>query len=209
MSKHNFGKRNIFTRAICLSIGLIFLMNTNKLVAQEGFIGEIRMFAGNFAPRGWAFCDGREINILDNTALFSILGTQYGGDGQKTFALPDLRARFPMGAGKSNDGTQTYPGEKGGNRTVSITTQNLPPHQHPIRVSTEVGNTDDPQGNTLSIGVTPDLYKLKSFTTSQPNVPLNINTEQPVGSGQPVNVMPPYTTINFIICVEGDFPSRN
>ena len=182
---------------------------SNKTYAQEQFLGEIRMFAGTFAPSGWRICDGSLLQIRQNTALFSLLGTMYGGDGRETFAIPDLRGRFPMGTGAPNyGGNNVMPGSVGGRREVGLQVINLPAHSHSINVSTEKGDTDDPTGSVIAVGETPDLYKIKSFNKKTPNATLSPSTVSPAGQGLPVNVTNPYTGINFIICVQGAFPSR-
>lgn len=176
---------------------------TNFSQAQEGFIGEIRMFAGNFAPRNWAFCDGQLLSISSNTALFSILGTQYGGNGQTTFALPDLRGRFAMHAGNGPGLTPRFQGQMGGSEGHILTVNNLPSHSHVIAIpSAEEGESDLPNGNYLS-GNGINGFKATSDGT------LGSFNSGNTGNSEAVNHIPPYTTVRYIICLFGTYPSRN
>ena len=165
--------------------------------AQEGFIGEIRMFAGNFAPRTWAFCHGQLLPIAQNSALFSILGTSYGGDGRTTFALPDLRGRAPIGAGNGPGLADYRLGQKGGAETFTLTTQNMPMHAHTIPTFAVDPNASAAfvQGNTA-------IMTLGNAATG------TINSTN-MGSNQPVNNIQPYIAIHYIICLQGTFPSRS
>ena len=172
---------------------------------MEPFIAEIIMFGGNFAPRGWAFCDGQLLPINQNQALFSILGTTFGGDGRTTFGLPDLRGRVPVHPGTGPGLSNRRLGAKGGTETNTLTSANLPPHQHNIRIplSDEDSNTDESSGNYLSAG---EIYR----TAPAPNqfYGSNIKTEN-TGSGQSVNNMQPFQGVNFIIALIGIYPSRS
>ncbi|QES90974.1 phage tail protein [Rhizosphaericola mali] len=168
------------------------------------------MFAGNFAPSGWAFCDGSILPINGNAPLFSLLGTMYGGNGSSTFALPDLRGRFPIGMG-NGAGSNIQTGRTGGASTVTLTTSNLPAHTHTFNVYD--GNATDslkPAGNTLSVPLSADLIPLRSqYSTNAPNATISSQSIGTTGNGTAVNILPPYTGINFIICVSGIFPSRD
>lgn len=176
-----------------------------KVSAQDAFTGEIRMFAGNFAPKNWAFCDGQIMSIVENPALFSILGTTYGGNGITFFALPDLRGRVPigprLGPGLSDRGL----GETGGAEKVTLNTTQMPAHAHPIQVSSAVGSTD----NAAAAGVVP--ARNASATPSYSSADLTTNGSQTsnVGGSQPHENMPPYLGINFIICLNGIHPPRD
>jgi len=181
---------------------------SNRAQAQEPFIGEIKMFAGNFAPNGWLLCEGQTLNISSNEALYSILGTYYGGDGISNFKLPDLRGRFPMGAGSASNGQNYNVGQTGGNNTVTLTTAQMPAHTHSLAVSNTEGNTDNPQGATIAVGTTPDLYKVKSFSTTGPTSTLAPSTVTPSGNNQPIDITPRYIGIRYIICIAGIYPSR-
>jgi microcystin-dependent protein len=176
---------------------------------SEPFIGQVMMFAGNFAPRGWAFCQGQLLSIAQNTALFSILGTTYGGNGQTTFALPDLRGRYPMQPGQGPGLSPRTLGEQGGSETVTLISTQMPAHTHSHTAFAEAGDSISPQGNfnaglTLSgSGTQESLYASSANTTMNP---ASIGV---AGGSQPHNNMPPFLCINFIIALEGIFPSRN
>lgn len=173
--------------------------------AQEQFIAEIRLFAGNFAPRGWAFCHGQILPIAQYTALFSLLGTTYGGNGQTTFALPDLRSRVAIHQGQG-PGLSSYSlGEQGGTETNTLNASQLPVAAPSLNARNEVGNTDDPTNAVLakpSNGVM--IYR--SGTSA--NVNMNAASISGLGGGQPVNNIQPYLGLNYIICLEGIYPSR-
>lgn len=171
---------------------------------MEPFIGQIIMFGGNFAPRGWALCDGQLLAISQNQALFSILGTTYGGDGRTTFALPDLRGRTPVHEGQGPGLSNIRLGERGGNETTTLSVANLPPHGHTniIPANDQGGNTDDPTSAFIAAN------GLNSFSDSQ-TVNLNGGTTTNTGSGQSFSNRGPYTAVNFIIALVGTFPSRN
>lgn len=164
-------------------------------------LGQITMFGGNFAPRFWADCNGQLLAIASNAALFSILGTTYGGDGRTTFGLPDLRGRLPMHTGTGPGLTPRTLGQRAGSETTTLSVLNLPSHGHAISAKAE-GNTDDPTNafvagdGTNSFGTTSDLT-------------MNGNSVSPTGGNQPFNNMPPFSVIRFIIALQGVFPSRN
>lgn len=172
----------------------------------DAYVGEIRIFAGNFAPKGWALCNGQLMAISANTALFSILGTRYGGDGKSTFALPDLRERAPMHQGQGPGLTPRELGAAGGASTVTLTTAQMPQHVHLANCQT-TPVTDSPSGaiwaNTAGRGA-PTIYApLANSTTT-----LNPQTLGVTGNSQPHNNMQPYLAMNFIICLQGMFPPR-
>ncbi len=172
------------------------------------FIGEIRMFGGNFAIIGHAFCNGQLLSIAQNTALFAILGTTYGGDGRTTFALPDLRGRVPIHFGQG-PGLSSYAlGQKGGNETVTLTTNEIPAHSHPVTATTNANS--GPAGDTLPNG---NFLAEGNSYNSASNAQMNANAVQVTlgnaGGSQPHNNIQPYTCINFIIALQGIFPSRN
>ncbi len=183
----------------------IFL--SGPLLAQEPFLGEIRMFAGTFAPRGWAFCDGQLLQISQYSALFSLLGTTYGGDGRTTFALPDLRGRAPIHAGQGAGLTRRVLGERGGQETVTLTVAQMPSHNHTAQVNADssVAMNDKPENGlpARNAAATP-VYG------DDPNTTLNNSavTVQNNGGSQPHPNMQPYITVNYIIAITGIFPSR-
>ncbi|WP_208328361.1 phage tail protein [Flavobacterium poyangense] len=184
---------------------------------MEEYIGIVKLFAGNFAPRGWALCNGQILSIAQNAALFSILGTTYGGNGQTTFALPNLQGAVPIGVGTGNGGTYVL-GEAAGTPSTSILTSNLPAHVHTGAGTIAVANTNSTAsiptagasiaipGSIISRVFTPTL----GFATSTPNVNLATSiTTGITGSNIPISIMQPYLTMTYIICTEGIFPSRN
>jgi microcystin-dependent protein len=183
---------------------------------MEVYIGFIMMFAGNFAPKGWAFCNGQLLPISQHTALFSILGTTYGGDGITTFALPDLRGRFPMHAGEGPGLTPRNLGEKAGTETTTLKPTNLPAHTHAIAVSSQQGNSSDPSGRIAgqipsipgaSTGSRPQ--PINAYTDATGDKVLRENAVSVTGGSQPIDTTSPFQCINFIIALEGIFPSRN
>ena len=180
------------------------LLSVSGFSQQDGFVGEIRMFAGNFAPSGWAFCDGSLYPVSEYQALFSILGTTYGGDGTTTFALPDLRGRLPMGIGSAPDLTaRTTQGQKIGSETNTLTEGNMPSHSHSVAASRQGGTTSDPSGAFLADSNTFDKeYTVTSDTT------MSAAMIGETGEFHPVNNLQPSLTIRFIICIEGLYPSR-
>lgn len=185
---------------------------------MEELIGTIKLFAGNFAPRGYMLCNGQILSISQNTALFSILGTTYGGNGQTTFALPNLQGTVPIGVGTDRGGTTYVEGQIGGSSTVTLTTQQMPAHVHagPGTMSVSPANaTDSVPARGMSIATPGSLVSRQftgtlGFATSTPSVDLTTGiTTAAAGGTQPMPNMQPYLVLNYIICVEGVFPSRN
>ena len=163
----------------------------------QPYVGEIRMFAGNFAPAGWLFCDGQLLPISENETLFNLIGTTYGGDGQETFALPDLRGRVPV-----HQGNGTTLAEAGGTETVTLTVAQSPNHAHTFVVSTNNATTANPSGNVLA--QTPSYTPYAAFN---PSTPLNAASVTSVGGSQPHDNMQPYLCVDFIISLFGIYPS--
>lgn len=176
---------------------------------SEPFIAEIRMFGGNFAPRGWAFCQGQILSIAQNTALFALLGTTYGGNGQTTFALPDLRGRVPIQPGQGPGLSPHTLGEMSGSETVTLTQQQMPLHNHLMGTSSSDGNDSIPANNTVPGVVIAGNTTANAYTTGGVDSTFAPNAITPAGGSQPHNNMQPYLAINFIIALEGIFPSRN
>ncbi len=175
---------------------------------MEGTIAEIRMFAGNFAPRNWAFCNGQTLSISQNTALFSLLGTTYGGNGQTTFALPDLRGRVPVGSGNGPGLPSVFLGEVSGVATVTLGLANLPSHNHSMQVNNNItGMSATAAGNYLNSKTESGESVAESGLSS--GVLLNPATIGNAGGGQPYENRQPYLGMNYIICMFGIFPSRN
>lgn len=178
---------------------------------MDPLLGTIIMFAGNFAPRGWALCQGQMLSIAQNTALFSILGTTYGGNGQTTFALPDLRGRVPMGAGQG-PGLGNYElGEVTGTENVTLLSTQMPQHNHSVMVST--GNANSPQGSNNYLAVANGDFQGDNVTVNTyngtPNATLGGSSIGIAGGNQPHENLQPSLGMNYIIAIEGIFPSRN
>jgi microcystin-dependent protein len=170
----------------------------------EPFIGEIRLFAGNFAPRGYALCYGQLMSIAQFTALFALIGTTYGGDGQTTFALPDLRGRVPVHQGTGPGFTPRTMGERYGTETVTLTSNQIPLHSHTQQASTNAVNAGSGPSAVLGNSATTAFYG-----SGTPQVTMAAAAVDSAGSGQPHNNMAPFLALNFIIAVEGVFPARN
>ncbi|MBC9909478.1 phage tail protein [Chitinophaga varians] len=176
------------------------------------YIGELRIFAGSFAPYGWAFCDGQLLSIAQHSTLFTLLGTTYGGNGQTTFALPDLRGRVPVHAG-IQAGIQYIPGMVMGRENEFITANQLPSHTHVISgnvyqpvLGENPGQLTSPDNANMAITNGQQAYSTAKHATNR-MAPLKVSIQlQNTGSGQPLNNMQPYLPINFVICLTGDFP---
>ncbi len=167
------------------------------------FVGEIRLFAGNFAPQGWAFCDGQLLSIAENEVLFQLIGTTYGGDGQNTYALPDLRGRVPVHQG--NNGQSNYIiGQAGGVETVTLTPGQMPQHTHAMLASTSPASATHGPSEVLGSSTTMNFYG-----TGTPNMAMGPNALTQVGSGQPHENMPPFVALSCIVSLFGIFPSQN
>ena len=169
----------------------------------EPFIAEIRMFAGTFAPRGNSFCDGQLLAISQNEALFSLLGTVYGGDGRTTFALPDMRGRLPLHVGTGPGLSPRALGSKGGVEKVAISVNQLPSHSHTFQASQDTADQNNPQ-NQVTGETAFDLY-----LEDPPSTALSASAITPVGGGNSHNNLQPFLCLNFIIALFGIFPSRN
>lgn len=168
----------------------------------QPYVGELRLFAGNFAPAGWAFCNGALMPISENETLFQLIGTTYGGDGQSTFALPDLAGRAPVHAGTGPGRTWTL-GEQAGVETVRLTQNQIPGHAHAPLVSTRPGTDDSAAGALL--GTAPSL---RALSTEAPDVSLHAESMSYAGGSQPHENMQPYLVMNYIISLFGIFPSQ-
>jgi len=161
------------------------------------------MFGGNFAPRGWAFCSGQLMSIAQDTALFALLGTTYGGDGQVTFALPDLRGRFPLGQGTGPGLTPRTVGEAAGSENVTLTQSQIPSHTHAPSASSAAATQTSPQNQVWAVG-SPAPY-----SSGTPAATMHAAAIGSTGGSQPHENMVPFLGVNFIIAVAGIFPSRN
>ena len=163
----------------------------------QPYVGEIRMFAGNFAPAGWMFCAGQLLPISENETLFQLIGTTYGGDGQSTFALPDLRGRIPI-----HQGNGFILSETGGTEEVTLTVNQIPAHSHPMLASTALGTTGDATSNLTAQSSAIALYR-----GQPPNAPLSPAAVGSIGGSQPHTNFQPYLCVSFIISLFGIFPS--
>jgi microcystin-dependent protein len=162
----------------------------------QPYVGEIRMFAGNFAPAGWLFCEGQLLPISENETLFQLIGTTYGGDGVSTFALPDLRGRVPL-----HQGNGFILAETGGVEQVTLTASQIPAHNHALAASTSVATLSNPSNSLTGQAAT------KIYRVGNPSVTLNPASVSPVGGSQPHTNFQPYLCVNFIISLFGIFPS--
>lgn len=177
-------------------------------MSTEPYLGSIVMFAGNFAPRGWAFCAGQTLSIAQNSALFSILGTTFGGNGTTNFMLPDLQGRAPVGTGQGAGLSNIVLGEKAGAENVTLLTSNMPAHNHLINCDNTGQSSTAPSG--LIPGLSDDrTTSLAIYSSNPPNATMNPQMVGMAGSGTPFGIRDPFLGINFIIALEGIFPSRN
>lgn len=175
---------------------------------SEPFLAEVRIVGFNFAPRGWAFCDGQILPISQNQSLYSLLGTTYGGDGRTSFALPDLRGRTPIHVGRSNGGADHREGQKSGEETHTLSANEMPQHTHQAKASPGLGSSASPQ-NSLWAQVTNTVGNVYADPgQAAPTAALN-NPVLNVGGGQAHNNMQPSLALNFCIALQGLFPSRN
>lgn len=170
----------------------------------DPFVAEIRIFPFNFAPRGWAWCDGQLLPLSQNTALFSLLGTTYGGNGKSNFALPDLQGRAPMHPGQGPGLSLHDLGETGGSETVTLLESEIPAHSHALRGNNTLGDTPSPLGHTLA------RYSNNAYqqTTNAGLVSMAPESLPPAGGDQPHNNLQPYLTFYFAIALQGVFPPR-
>ena len=173
---------------------------------MDPFVAEIRIFPFNFAPKGWAFCDGQILPLSQNTALFSLLGTTYGGDGKSNFALPDMQGNAPMHPGQGPGLSLHDLGETGGSDTVTLLESEIPSHSHSLMSSTVNSSKPSPAGNALArvTGATPYV----AGTPAPPLAQFSSNALAPAGGDQPHNNMQPYLTLNFCIALQGVYPPR-
>ena len=169
----------------------------------QPYVGEIRMFAGNFAPNGWMFCEGAPLAIAENEVLFQLIGTTYGGDGEETFNLPNLASRVPIHMGTGPDGTTYQLGEMAGTEQETLTVQQIPNHTHALTASESVASLQPPVSAVLAQSTVADMY-----IQDTPDGALAASSVQPVGGSQPHENTQPFLCINFIISLFGVFPSQ-
>jgi microcystin-dependent protein len=177
----------------------------------DPFVAEIRMFPFNFAPKGWAFCDGQLMPLSQNTALFSLLGTTYGGDGKSTFALPDLQGSAPMHPGQGQGLSLRDLGEQSGSESVTLLLSEIPLHSHTMMARGAAGTTTDPQGASpanMSWVAGASFGAVRGYSTAVPADTLMSQTLAIAGGSLPHNNMQPYLTVNFNIALQGVFPPR-
>jgi microcystin-dependent protein len=179
-------------------------LTINFCIALQGVFPPRNIFAGNFAPRGWAFCDGQLLQISQNDALFSLLGTTYGGDGRTTFGLPDLRGRIPIHMGDGPGLTNRPLGSKGGQETVTVNSNELPTHTHPLQVTDDLGNSANPGTNVLAKATTFD-----SYINENPASTMAPNAITSTGGSHAHDNIQPFLCLHFIISLFGIYPSRN
>jgi microcystin-dependent protein len=192
---------SVILLAMALAFGII---RGAPALAMEPFVGEIMIFAGNFAPRGWALCDGQLLAVSQNEALFSLLGTTYGGDGRTTFGLPDLRSRIPMNAGQGPGLTNRPLGQKSGAERVTLTINQLPAHSHALRADEATGKKSSPTGNVLAYD-----RRDTQYSDQGPDVDMSAAAIQAAGGGQAHDNTPPFLSVNYCIALVGYYPSRN
>lgn len=194
-----------------LTLALFFF---TKLLFAQPYIGEIRLFAGNFAPAGWAFCDGSLIPIDENDLLFYLIGTTYGGDGQSTFALPDFRGRVPIGMGQGPGLSNRINGEIGGQETVTLSTANMPSHTHLGQIVVNNGNATTSIPTTSSSIATSGIFSGRSFlpnlsyNTAVPDILVQTVTSSTEGNSTPVTISRPRLGMNYIISLFGVWPAQ-
>lgn len=180
---------------------------------MDEFMGVIKIFAGNFAPRGWAFCEGQILSISQYQALFSLLGTTYGGDGRTTFALPDLRGRAPIHAGQGPGLSDIRLGESAGKEQISLNASNIPAHSHAVNVSNADGSASSPSGNFPAVSqYQRDRQSPKVMVNSYGNTTdstMAANTIEKTGEGRPLSNRNPYLGVRYIIALEGIYPPRD
>ncbi len=177
----------------------------------QPYVGEIRMFGGNFPPYGWAMCDGQLLAIADNDVLYNLIGTTYGGDGVNTFGMPDLRGRVPSHQG-TNAGQTYVIGQPGGLPSVTLTPQQLPQHTHPFFAATTAGAASTPTTQTMISSQGPGGTVLSAYTpysAANEQIALTAASTTPAGGSQPHDNMQPYLGINFIIALNGVYPQQS
>lgn len=170
---------------------------------SDQYLGEIRLFAGNYAPQGWAMCNGQPLSISQNEALYSLIGTTYGGDGRSVFQLPDMRGRIPVGTGTAKTGTAYPMGQIGGLEQVTLVESNLPAHTHPVKANQLPGTINSPLNAYFA------LSSLNQYATASPNATMNAAAVSSVGGNDSHDNMMPFYTLTYIIALQGNYPSQS
>lgn len=191
-------------KLLLLVVVVLAVMSSVPASAQTPFLGEIRYVGFNFAPKGWALCEGQILAINANTALFTLLGTTFGGNGTTTFALPDMRGRVPVAWGQGPGLSNRNLGEQGGQESVALTVPQMPAHRHQIVASSATANTKAPAGNVLANSSSAAIYN-----NAAPDVKLANKALSVAGQGLPHENMQPYLGMTCIIALEGIYPSPN
>ncbi len=181
----------------------------HALAQAEPLLGELALFCGNFAPAGWALCNGQLLPISQNTALFSILGTTYGGDGKSTFALPDLRGRVPVHPGQGAGLSSYSLGQTGGSEQVTLTTNQLPTHTHPANCLSTAGDSQQQRSPKGAVWAAESQGVTTVYDANAPDTTMDPRAIGTAGSSQPHANVQPYTCVNFIIALQGVFPTRS
>lgn len=176
---------------------------------SEPFLGEIRMFGGNFAPAGWAFCNGQLLSISQNTALFSILGTYFGGDGQTTFGLPDLRSRVPVNQGQGPGLSAYTPGQQGGSEQIALLQNQMPAHTHTVSASGAAATSSTAAGNLLATATAARGQSAPEIYGSTAPAIMNATMINSAGNSLPHANIQPFLCVTFIIALQGIYPSRS
>lgn len=171
---------------------------------SQPYVGEIKIFAGNYAPQGWATCDGALMAIAELETLFNLIGTTYGGDGQSTFALPNLVGRVPVHQGTGPSGAAYNMGEQGGTEQETLTLQQIPNHTHPFTATTNGGTTSVPTGNILAANNAPEMFSLTNPVTA-----LSAQMISPAGGSQPHDNVMPTVAVRYIIALFGNYPQQS
>ncbi len=197
-------KRIIQHSMFTIKLAVFILLSTFRLAAQDPYVGEIRIFAGNFAPNGWMFCDGQLLSISEHSALFSLIGTIYGGDGQTTFQLPDLRGRAALHQGTGPGGSPYIIGQQGGVEQVTLTTNQIPNHSHSLMFNAAKGESVNPASNFPARN---SAGAVQYGELSNENA--NASTLGASGGNQPHENRQPYLALNYIISLYGVFPSQS
>lgn len=207
MSNYRVFAKKQMRRLVVIALGAISLLTLAPMAqAQAGsepYLGEIIAVPYNFAPRGWAFCQGQLLSIAQNQALFALLGTTYGGNGVNTFALPDLRGRSALSSGQGPGLSNYTLGQNGGEESVTLLVSQMPAHNHTVQASTAIGNQASPAGNAWAAQGRAPIYSATANTTMSPG------STSLAGGSQPHDNRSPYLTLNYVIALQGIFPSRN